>query len=113
MESCSISADTPFAVLASDGVFEFMQDHTVVDLVTGVPPLLAAYTALASVHLIQLCGVILLQVNKYDDCQQGAIALVCEAYRLWLQYETRTDDITAAIIRFDIPDRNHTESGVK
>ena len=53
------------------------------------------------------------QVNKYDDTQQAALALVCEAYRLWLQYETRTDDITAAVIRFDPVERNHTESGVK
>ena len=37
VESCSISADTPFAVLASDGVFEFMQDQTVVDLVSTTP----------------------------------------------------------------------------
>ena len=65
--------------------------------------------------LLQSCGCVVAssQVNKYDDCQQGAIALVCEAYRLWLQYETRTDDITAAIIRFDVLDRNHTEPGVK
>lgn len=39
-----------------------------------------------------------LQVDKYDDPQQAAVALVCEAYRLWLQYETRTDDITAVVI---------------
>ena len=38
------------------------------------------------------------QVDKYKDPQQAAIALVVEAYRLWLQYETRTDDITAVVI---------------
>lgn len=40
-----------------------------------------------------------LQVDKYQDPQKAAIALVCEAYRLWLQYETRTDDITAVVIQ--------------
>ena len=39
-----------------------------------------------------------MQVDKYKDPQQAAIALVVEAYRLWLQYETRTDDITAVVI---------------
>ena len=38
------------------------------------------------------------QADKYKDPQQAAIALVVEAYRLWLQYETRTDDITAVVI---------------
>ena len=36
--SGSVSADTPFIVLASDGVFEFMQDQTVVDLVCPCMP---------------------------------------------------------------------------
>ncbi len=39
------------------------------------------------------------QVEKYEDPQQAAIAVVCEAYRLWLQFEPRTDDITAVVIR--------------
>jgi len=42
-----------------------------------------------------------LQVDKYEDPQQAAIALVCEAYRLWLQYEVRTDDITAVVIHIE------------
>jgi hypothetical protein len=41
------------------------------------------------------------QVDKAPDTQQAALALVCEAYRLWLQTETRTDDITAIVIRVD------------
>jgi serine/threonine protein phosphatase PrpC len=40
-----VSADTPFVVLASDGVFEFMQDQAVVDLVRTVPLLEARATA--------------------------------------------------------------------
>ena len=35
----------------------------------------------------------------YDDPQEATVALVVEAYRLWLQYETRTDDITAIVIQ--------------
>lgn len=42
-----------------------------------------------------------LQASKYDDPQQSAIALVAEAYRLWLEVEVRTDDITAIVIRID------------
>ena len=38
------------------------------------------------------------QVAKYDDPQEAAIALVVESYHLWLQYETRTDDISACVI---------------
>lgn len=42
-----------------------------------------------------------LQVSKYDDPQEAAIAVVVEAYRLWLQYEIRTDDITIIIARVE------------
>lgn len=45
ISSGSVSADTPFVVLASDGVFEFMQDQTVVDLVC--PPV-----AFAEAHAV-------------------------------------------------------------
>jgi len=38
-------------------------------------------------------------VAAYDDPQEATVALVVEAYRLWLQYETRTDDITAIVIQ--------------
>ena len=50
----------------------------------------------------------MLQVNKFDSCQEAATALVSEAYRLWLSYETRTDDITAAVIRVDELVQKHT-----
>lgn len=39
----------------------------------------------------------------YDDPQEATVALVVEAYRLWLQYETRTDDITAIVIQARLP----------
>ena len=41
------------------------------------------------------------QVSKFDDPQEAAIAVVVEAYRLWLQYEVRTDDITVIIARVE------------
>lgn len=40
-----------------------------------------------------------MQVAAFGDPQEAAVALVVEAYRLWLQYETRTDDITAIVIQ--------------
>lgn len=43
----------------------------------------------------------MLQVSKYDDPQEAAIAVVVEAYRLWLQYEVRTDDITIIVASVD------------
>lgn len=44
---------------------------------------------------------LLSQISKYDDPQEAAIAVVVEAYRLWLQYEVRTDDITVIIARVE------------
>ena len=41
------------------------------------------------------------QISKYDDPQEAAIAVVVEAYRLWLQYEVRTDDITIIVARVE------------
>ncbi len=51
----------------------------------------------------------MLQVNKFESCQEAATALVSEAYRLWLSYETRTDDITAAVIRVDELAQDHAQ----
>jgi hypothetical protein len=41
-------------------------------------------------------------VGKYDDPQEAAMAIVAESYRLWLQHESRTDDITAIIIQIQV-----------
>ncbi|KAI4380400.1 hypothetical protein MLD38_006596 [Melastoma candidum] len=59
----------PFFVLASDGVFEFLSSQTVVDMVA-----------------------------QYKDPRDACAAIVAESYRLWLQYETRTDDITVIVV---------------
>jgi serine/threonine protein phosphatase PrpC len=58
-----------FIVLASDGVFEFLSNQTVVDIVA-----------------------------KFDDPFEAARVIVAESYKLWLQYEVRTDDISAIVI---------------
>lgn len=41
------------------------------------------------------------QVSKFENPQDACAAIVAESYRLWLQYETRTDDITVIIVHID------------
>ncbi|CAM6082038.1 unnamed protein product [Calypogeia fissa] len=62
----------PFFVIASDGVFEFLSSQAVVDMVA-----------------------------KHKDPQEACAAIVAESYRLWLQNETRTDDITVIVVFID------------
>ncbi|KAG0491875.1 hypothetical protein HPP92_005273 [Vanilla planifolia] len=40
----------------------------------------------------------MIKVAKYDDPHDACAAVVAESYRLWLQYETRTDDITIIVV---------------
>lgn len=61
-----------FAIIASDGVFEFLTSQAVVDMVV-----------------------------KHATPLEAAKYIVAEAYRLWLTYDERTDDITIIIITFD------------
>lgn len=37
----------------------------------------------------------------YKDPRDACAAIVAESYRLWLQYETRTDDITVIVVHID------------
>lgn len=67
-----ISPKDKFAVIASDGVFEFITSQTVVEMIA-----------------------------KFKDPIQAAKYVVAEAYRLWLTFDERTDDITIIIIYFD------------
>lgn len=82
-ESCGVFAEpelltwriTPedkFAIIASDGVFEFLTSQAVVDI-----------------------------VEKFSSPLEAAKHIVAESYRLWLTYDDRTDDITIIIIKFD------------
>ena len=59
-------------VLASDGVFEFLTNQSVIDICT-----------------------------KFDCPLEACRAVCSEAYELWLQYELRTDDITMICIFVD------------
>lgn len=65
-----LTGRNPFIVVASDGVWEFLSSQSVVEM-----------------------------VGKYDDPLEAATAIVAESYRLWLQHESRTDDITMIIIQ--------------
>ena len=64
-----IQANDVYIVIASDGVFEFMTNQ-----------------ALANI------------IDHHDDPLQACKHVVEQAYGLWLQYEVRTDDITACCI---------------
>ena len=59
-------------VLASDGVWEFLTNQSVADMIL-----------------------------KFTDPLDACRAVVAESYRLWLQYEVRTDDITMILAFVD------------
>ncbi len=59
-------------VVASDGIYEFLTNQSVVDI----------------------CA-------KFTDPLEACRAVVAESYELWLQYELRTDDITIIVIFVD------------
>uniref|UniRef100_A0A0C9RNT7 protein-serine/threonine phosphatase n=1 Tax=Wollemia nobilis TaxID=56998 RepID=A0A0C9RNT7_9CONI len=65
-----LTPNQPFFVIASDGVFEFLSSQAVVDMVA-----------------------------KFKDPRDACAAVVAESYKLWLQYETRTDDITIIVVQ--------------
>lgn len=67
----NLTPDDRFAVIASDGVFEFITSQGVVDMIA-----------------------------KYDSILEAAKRVVAEAYRLWLTFDDRTDDITIIILQF-------------
>ncbi|RDX60717.1 putative protein phosphatase 2C 35, partial [Mucuna pruriens] len=59
-----------FFVVASDGVFEFLSSQTVVDMAAS-----------------------------YSDPRDACAAIAGESYKLWLEHEGRTDDITIIIVQ--------------
>ena len=67
-----LNENSRFAVIASDGVWEFMPSQAVVDMVT-----------------------------KYKDPADACERFVRQSYDLWLTYDERTDDITCIIVHFD------------
>lgn len=64
-----VSTRDKYVVIASDGVFEFLTNQNVTDIIISQPDIFSA-------------------------CK----AVVQQAYELWLRYEVRTDDITIIII---------------
>ncbi|PRQ38957.1 putative protein-serine/threonine phosphatase [Rosa chinensis] len=58
-----------FFVVASDGVFEFLSSQAVVNMAA-----------------------------KYSDPRDACAAIAGESYKLWLEHENRTDDITIIIV---------------
>uniref|UniRef100_A0ACD5YSK2 Uncharacterized protein n=1 Tax=Avena sativa TaxID=4498 RepID=A0ACD5YSK2_AVESA len=69
VKSVEISPSHLFFVVASDGVFEFLSSQEVVDMVAMHP-------------------------DPRDACS----AIAAESYKLWLEHENRTDDITIIIV---------------
>ncbi|GMH71360.1 hypothetical protein TrLO_g3867 [Triparma laevis f. longispina] len=67
-----ITKDDVMLVIASDGVFEFLTNQSVLDMCL-----------------------------KFQDPLEACRAVVAESYELWLQYELRTDDITMIAIYID------------
>ncbi|CAA0807082.1 Probable protein phosphatase 2C 35 [Striga hermonthica] len=69
VSTVTLTPEHPFFVVASDGVFEFLSSQTVVDM-----------------------------VNKYADPREACSAIADKSYKLWLEHENRTDDITIIIV---------------
>jgi len=67
-----LTEEDQFVVLASDGVWEFLTNQSVADMIL-----------------------------KFTDPLDACRAVVAESYRLWLQYEVRTDDITMILAFLD------------
>lgn len=67
-----LNVNDKFVVIASDGVFEFLTNQMVVDMCARTP-------------------------DPFD----AAKIIVETAYNMWLQYEVRTDDITAIVFYLD------------
>lgn len=64
-----ITPDHFFLVIASDGIFEFLSSQTVVDM-----------------------------VGSSKDPSDACSALVAESYKIWLEHESRTDDMTVIVV---------------
>lgn len=67
-----IKHDDRILVIASDGIYEFLTNQSVIDI----------------------CA-------KFTDPLEACRAVVAESYELWLQYELRTDDITIIVVFLD------------
>jgi serine/threonine protein phosphatase PrpC len=67
-----LSPYNKYVIIASDGVFEFLTSQAVIDI-----------------------------ISKFENIVEAAKYVVAEAYRLWLTYDERTDDISMIVLRID------------
>eukprot|EP00903_Cladosiphon_okamuranus_P018322 g16856.t2 len=79
----NVSKHDKFVVIASDGVFEFITSHKVMEA-----------------------------VERFTDPLSAAKHIVQEAFRTWLRYEVRTDDITIIVLFIeDFDEGSNAEGG--
>ena len=103
-----------FLLVASDGVWEFISSQAAVDLVgvrsrgwLGGGVSCGGRRDGQALHCLSAnllpAAPSALQVSQHTSATSAAKALVATAYKLWLQRETRTDDITCLVAFFDWP----------
>uniref|UniRef100_A0A0D9X275 protein-serine/threonine phosphatase n=1 Tax=Leersia perrieri TaxID=77586 RepID=A0A0D9X275_9ORYZ len=101
VKSVEISPAHLFFVVASDGVFEFLSSQEVVDMGKhGIAPLISM-VSVAQKHLFLQCNTLHRYKDKvamYEDPREACSAIAAESYKLWLEHENRTDDITIIIV---------------
>ncbi|GER30161.1 protein phosphatase 2C family protein [Striga asiatica] len=103
VSTVSLAPEHPFFVVASDGVFEFLSSQTVVDMFLMLVGMMSANFVLVafgvdwkySAMTLWYNGLV---VNKYADPREACSAIADESYKLWLEHENRTDDITIIIV---------------
>ncbi|XP_010938890.1 probable protein phosphatase 2C 35 [Elaeis guineensis] len=72
-----------FFVVASDGVFQFLSSQDVVDM-----------------------------VSRYPDPRDACSIIAAESYKLWLDHDYRTDDITIIIVHIEhLPHSDESDAG--
>ncbi|CAA7405985.1 unnamed protein product [Spirodela intermedia] len=82
--AAKITPDHMFFVVASDGVFEFLSSQAVVNMVA-----------------------------KFADPRDACAAIAAESYRLWLDHERRTDDMTIIVVHIkDMCDGCMSQAGI-
>ncbi|XP_072998187.1 probable protein phosphatase 2C 35 [Typha latifolia] len=82
VKTVKISPSHLFFVIASDGVFEFLSSQAVVDM-----------------------------VSRFADPRDACSAIAAESYKIWLEREGRTDDITIIVVHIkDMSDSNSGEN---
>lgn len=79
VKEVKITDDCLFFVVASDGVFEFLSSQTVVNMVAS-----------------------------FKDPRDACAAIAAESYKIWLEHENRTDDITIIIVH--VKDMNEPDA---